>query len=122
MIGGMTRDSLKISSSPLPPASPSTAAAATSRSGLEREVGRLKSALHRSIATVEQHITSTDPYSPAALLADPTSTLCAAAAQVGLTSARRSASGKGGGDGSGSGDLPGILNGNGGENDGTAVG
>lgn len=44
---------------------------------------RLKSALHLSIATVQQHITSADPYSPAALLADPTSVFCPASAQGG---------------------------------------
>lgn len=37
--------------------------------GLEREVERLKETLRQSIATVRQHITLSNPHSPAALLA-----------------------------------------------------
>lgn len=102
-------------------------APAAPRSGLEREVERLKSALHLSITTVQQHIASADPYSPAALLADPASTLgTAAAAPGGLSSARGSASDRGSsGDGDGnSNSFGGTLrrlngnDGNGGEDDG----
>lgn len=57
---------------------------------------RLKSALHLSITTVQKHITSADPYSPAALLADPASVFCLASAQGG-GSAGSSYSGKGDG-------------------------
>lgn len=57
---------------------------------------RLKSALHLSITTVQQHIASADPYSPAALLADPASTL----AHCLTSSAQSGSSGGGGGSGS----------------------
>lgn len=112
--------SLFLSAAPPPPA----AAAASPHSGLEREVERLKSALHLSIATVQQHIASADPYSPAALLVDPASTLSAAAAQSSLSSARDSSSSRGsgdGGDGSGGDGTLGRLSGNEGEADGTAA-
>lgn len=61
---------------------------------------RLKSALHLSITTVQQHITSADPYSPAALLADQVAAFGAAAGPGGVSSARSSYSGKGDGGGS----------------------
>lgn len=66
---------------------------------------RLKSALHLSITTVQQHIASKDPYSPAALLADQATAMSLATNSDGSGaggSPRHSNSGKGdGGDGGG---------------------
>lgn len=76
-----------------------THARAPARSGLEREVERLKSALHLSITTVQQHITSAGPYSPAALLADQVAAF-GVASDYGGGSARSSYSGRGDGGGS----------------------
>lgn len=68
---------------------------------------RLKSALHLSITTVQQHITSADPYSPAALLADPVSAFGPGSAHGG--------NGGGGGGGSARGSYSGRGDGGGGD-------
>lgn len=63
---------------------------------------RLKSALHLSVTTVQQHLTFADPYSPAALLADPLSAFGPAASaqgEGGGGSARSSYSARGDGGG-----------------------